>query len=575
MAEGTNKFFEFNDDDALGRLNSVDTGKVEIEISDDEKLKTLQVNRLVALHSPQAGNFLIGMVTKILRTQKQRPSSNSLLPQNEDNFIEVNSAEVSLVGTFMRTHEGKANVFLRSLQTVPSIDACCFRIEGDDLTQFMASVAVSTEGGSQLEIGTYSLGENAKALLNGDRFFQRHALIVGSTGSGKSWATAHMLEQISQLPNANAILLDLHGEYGPIQGNGIQHFKVAGPQDLTTEENDSSILYLPYWLLSSEAMLSLFVDRSDQNAPNQAMIMDREIVRLKGESVGDNEIFTIDSPLPFNIKCLLEELERLDIEMVPSAKAGTEKQGLYHGKLSRLIQRLANKHKDRRLRFLFNVDHTLEKKWLSGFCGLLFSSNEDKPGIKIIDFSEVPSDILPLAVSLLAQIGFAIQQWTPQKKRHPIALLCDEAHLYMPDNPKVDSAQLTSLNIFERIAKEGRKYGLALVVISQRPSEVNRTVLSQCNNFVVMRLTNESDQEIIQRLLPESIGKIPDVLPVLDIGEALVVGDACMLPTRIRISRPQNKPESGSMDFWAEWSKPQRDEAVGEAVANWLRQSSR
>ena len=136
-----------------------------------------------------------------------------------------------------------------------------------------------------------------------------------------------------------------------------------------------------------------------------------------------------------------------------------------------------------------------------------------------------------------------------------------------------DSADDISLDIFERIAKEGRKYGVSLVVISQRPSEVNKTMLSQCSNFVSMRLTNAEDQGVIKRLLPDSLGGFSDILPTLDTGEALVVGDASLLPSRIRIDEPLNKPNSGTVNFWDEWQKPAKGKRLQIAVGNWRKQN--
>ena len=196
-------------------------------------------------------------------------------------------------------------------------------------------------------------------------------------------------------------------------------------------------------------------------------------------------------------------------------------------------------------------------------------------GIKIVDFSEVPSDVLPLMVSLLARIVFTTAQWTPASDRHPIAVMCDEAHLYLPDQSNASAADAVALDIFERIAKEGRKYGVGLVIISQRPSEVNRTVLSQCNNVIAMRLSNGDDQNVIKRLLPDSLGSFGDLLPVLDIGEALVVGDASLLPTRIRVAEPRHKPDSQTIGFWDRWNDPEPIDVTAQSVRAWRRQSMR
>jgi hypothetical protein len=155
----------------------------------------------------------------------------------------------------------------------------------------------------------------------------------------------------------------------------------------------------------------------------------------------------------------------------------------------------------------------------------------------------------------------------------PVALFCDEAHLYVPERTEANAVSEAGLRSFERIAKEGRKYGVGLVVISQRPAEVNRTVLSQCNNFVAMRLSNAEDQAVIKRLLPDSLGGFAELLPILDIGETIVVGDASMLPSRIRVTEPTTKPISATVDFWDEWSKKQATQGISVAVEALRRQS--
>ena len=544
----------------------------------------MQVNRLVALQSSRAGEYLIGVVQKIVRSMKEardigEPDSDEEMSQFEENIVRV-----ALIGTHIDRKGTDQNIFRRTLETVLEIDANCFSIEGETLTAFMRVIARVASEGQKLTIGSYTLDENAIAYLNGNKFFQRHAIVVGSTGSGKSWTTARILEQVAELPNANALVFDLHGEYRPLIGGGIRHFRIAGPGDLDKATSlTEGVVYLPFWLLGYEAMISMFVDRSDQNAPNQAMLMSRTVTEAKRAFLTDGnhqdilDNFTIDSPVPFDLDGAVVELNRLNAQMVPGS-SGREKQGPYFDKLSRLIARLENKITDRRLGFLFRGGADTQKfGWLENLCGTLLGGTQDQPtkkgGVKIVDFSEVPSDILPLIVSLVARLVFSLQQWTPAGKRHPVALFCDEAHLYIPERAQGDSASEISISIFERIAKEGRKYGVGLVVISQRPSEVNRTVLSQCNNLVAMRLTNAEDQGVVRRLLPDSLGGFSDLLPILDTGEALVVGDASLLPSRIRITEPTAHPNSGTVDFWDEWSKSTAVGGVPEAVSGWRKQT--
>jgi hypothetical protein len=373
----------------------------------------------------------------------------------------------------------------------------------------------------------------------------------------------------------------MHGEYASMAGDGFARLRVAGPGDIEAGKGlADGVLHLPYWLMSYEALVSMFVDRTDQNAPNQAMVMSRTIVEAKThflEAGGHKEVlanFTIDSPVPFAIDRVLAELNRLNVEMVAGARG--DKQGDFHGKLSRLIQRLEGKCSDRRLGFLFPAPGVADGyPWLDEAVTLLLggrAAKGGKGGVKIIDFSEVPSDILPLIVGMVARMAFLVQQWSAQGARHPIALFCDEAHLYIPQDATSGAAE-NAIATFERIAKEGRKYGVGLVVISQRPAEVNRTVVSQCNNLIAMRLTNGDDQAVVRRLLPDSLGGFGDLLPVLDTGEALVVGDAILLPTRIRIAKPINEPLSGTIEFWDCWAKAAAPSALDKAVESWRRQT--
>jgi len=578
--------FKYKDEEALGAVLSVDTAMVIIKVADLDRLRRMQVNRLVVLQSSKAGQHLIGVVQKITRSSVEQELSvkeegapveiETLMPQ-------LNLVRVSLIGTLIDKVGTKINVFRRTLETVPEIDAKCFAVEGEVLTSFMRVVANVADEGQKLSLGHYTLDEDAEAYLNGNKFFQRHAIIVGSTGSGKSWTTARVLEQAAILPSVNALVLDLHGEYAPMGGDGIKHYRVAGPGDLGNKQGlNDGVLYLPYWLLGYEALISMFVDRSDQNAPNQAMIIAREVVKMKKKFLEEKkasaliENFTIDSPVPFSMDELFAELNRLNTEMVQGARS--EKQGDFHGKLSRMIARLENKRTDRRLGFLFqSPTEANELSWLNELSRKFIAGtslqSDKKGGVKIIDFSEVPSDILPLIVSLVARLTFSLQQWTSLDKRHPIALFCDEAHLYIPLRSEGDAANEVSIKIFEKIAKEGRKYGVGLVIISQRPSEVNHTVLSQCNNLVAMRLTNAEDQTVVRKLLPDSLGGFGDVLPILDTGEALVVGDASLLPSRVRVKEPNSKPNSGTVEFWDRWSKESCEDGITDAVESWRKQN--
>ncbi len=572
---------EYKPQESLGTVKTVDTANVVVSVSNLELLRQLQVNRLVALQSSKPGQHLIGMVQKITRqanvVECADEVEDALLMRNE-----VNLVRIALIGTLIDQVGKSQNVFRRTLETVPEIEAECYPIEKSRLTLFMKVLSnLGANEKNKLSLGTYTLDEDAEAFLNGNKLFQRHAVVVGSTGSGKSWTTARLIEQIAELPQANAVLFDIHGEYKTLTHKGIRQLRIAGPGDNTSGLAEG-VIHLPYWLLGYEDMIAMLLDRSDQNAPNQAMIFSRSVLAAKRaylERAKARELladFTIDSPVPYEIGEVISELQQLDSEMVEGSRG--QKQGEFYGKLSRFLIRLENKITDRRLSFLFGgKSDTKELKWLETLARLLMCGSLDQEnkegGVKIIDFSEVPSDILPLIAGLVARLIFSIQQWTPSKSRHPIAIFCDEAHLYMPSVTGSDAISSAGLRTFERIAKEGRKYGLGLIVISQRPSEVSRTVLSQCSNFIAMRLSNAEDQLVVKRLLPDSLGGFTELLPVLDVGEALVVGDASLLPARVRIAKPVNHPNSLTVEFWDMWSKETKIQAISLAVHSLRRQS--
>lgn len=578
--------FSFSSTDKIGSVFSVDTATIIVRVSDIEKLKKMQVNHLIAVQSSKAGQHLIGIINKITRKASEEEAVDEHLMSPVTFLLTENTIKVSLIGTLLDKDGSSDNVFKRTLDTVPEIEADCFPLSGENLTNFMKSISSVDSYDVPLSLGKYSIDEQAEAFLDGNRFFQRHAVIVGSTGSGKSWCVAKLIEQIAKLPMANCILFDIHGEYSgkDFVADGIQHLRIATPADLGKKGClDENILMLPYWLLTYEEMLAMLLDRSDSNAPNQAMIFSKTVFSEKERFLKDNghDAFsgqiTIDSPVPYKLDNVLEELTDLDNKMVPGARAGSEKQGAFNGKLTRFIQRLEAKRQDKRLGFMFQIsDEELEFDWLGKLCCRLMNgsnTNDKNAGIKIIDFSEVPSDILPLIIGLVGRLIFSIQQWAEIGNRHPIALLCDEAHLYIPERITQDSMSELGLKNFERIAKEGRKYGVSLIVISQRPSEVNRTVLSQCNNFISLRLSNAEDQSVIKRLLPDNLVGLTDILPVLDVGEALVVGDASLLPTRIHIDKPTLRPQSATIKFWEEWSKSDISQDIESAVLGLRKQS--
>jgi len=574
--------FAFDASHSLGKVRAVDTRRVNVQVNTDEDLRKARVGQLVALSLPGAiEEWLIGIIEKVIKTPVL--DEQEVLPENSETEevaavlpreSVLNTVQLTLVGTVGLTIDNRPR-FSRSLVQVPEIDGTCHILRDAQLQAFMNLLSAEGRTDHSLEIGRYTIDENAKAYLDGNKLFQRHASLLGSTGSGKSWTVASVLEQASKLPSANLIVFDLHGEYREL--SYARRLRIPGPEELG--KTDTSLLFLPYWLLNAEELQAMFIDRSEFSAHNQVMAFQDTVVAEKKktlEGLKKTEVlnaFTLDSPIPFQISNVLKELERLNTEMVPGS-GGKDKQGPFYGQFSRLLVRLNSKVSDKRYGFLFQApdgEHRYDA--MAEMVKRLMDYSEDKAQIKVIDFSEVPADVLPVIVGLVARIIYQVQFWTDRDKRRPMALVCDEAHLYLPKKDGKNPVEQRAIENFEKIAKEGRKYGVALLIVSQRPSDVSSTILSQCNNVIALRLSNGDDQATVKRLMPESLEGLMDTLPILDIGEALVVGDAVLLPSRIRIHPLSEKPLSATVDFWDEWSKKPELPDFAKAVENMRRQN--
>ena len=577
------QLFSFAEDDLLGSVTHVDTEQIIVEIENPLIMSRISVGNLVAIETGKHHELLISLIDKVTRKYVDDFDDS----EEEIDEIMISSADyvkVSIIGTYHSVFGSSHDVFKRGVDTFPQIESKCYCITGTNLQNFMNVLSRNIATDKRLKIGSFMMDSSADAVLDGNKFFQRHAAILGSTGSGKSWCIANILEKASTLQHANIIVFDMHGEYVKLASGAhpiAERYRIAGPGDL--ENPSADILFLPYWLLNREELLSMILDRSDSNAPNQASRFTLHIRELKAQTLtreGKTDVlktFTVDSPIPFFMSDLLKLLKDDDTRK-GFGKNGTAVKGEWEGKLTRFISRLEAKLDDKTYGFMFQpVAEIQNYTWLSEMLCKLLGYFDDSPGIKIIDFSEVPSDVLPVVTGTLARLLYNIQFWMEPAMRIPFTLICDEAHLYLPIKDEADAVQKQALYNFERIAKEGRKYGVSILAVSQRPADVSKTILSQCNNFVVLRLTNEKDKGVIRNLLPDSLRSTIEFLPLLDVGEALVVGDAILLPSKILLDKPSenHQPVSATKDFWDEWDarKPNND-AVAKAVES-LRSQSR
>lgn len=388
--------------DQIGRVVSVDTSRVLINVSDSVLLTSIGVGQLLAIKGTTQQEFLIAITEKVTRTLGLELSPEAETGDDESlSTVPRDLMRAALVGTFRSVEGEKKNTFKRGADSFPQIDRDCYVISGSNLQRFMGILGQEIPEDERLLLGRFVADRSAVAIANGDKFFQRHAAILGSTGSGKSWAVALILERASKLKFPNIIVMDMHGEYAPLadkdKGGFAKRYRIAGPGDLDKPKDD--VLFLPYWLLNRDEMLSMILDRSDQNAPNQASRFTSHVRQLKQDfldSVKKLEVkktFTVDSPIPYQMKDLLSRLGADNTAKGVSSSTGKPITGDLENKLTRFISRLEAKLEDRRYGFMFtpSID-ALNYDWLSQQLVKLLGTS-DGAGIKIIDFSEVPSDV--------------------------------------------------------------------------------------------------------------------------------------------------------------------------------------
>lgn len=422
--------------------------------------------------------------------------------------------------------------------------------------------------------------------VNGNKFFNKHIAIVGSTGSGKSHTLATIVQKaVSEkagdftINNSHVIVFDIHSEY-----------RSAFPN---ANFIDVSSLVLPYWMLNAEELEEFFIDTeaNDHNQRNvfkEAVLQDRR-AKFTGPS-GDAQRIHLDSPLPFDIQEVLKyaiakNTERLETGEVYAAsnkeKAGQPKfeNGSLHSKLTNFINRLESKINDSRLEF-FLGDRSKSITFEQTLASLLGYSASNKSNVTIIDLSGVPFEVLSITVSLISRLifeyGYIYKRLrcanNPNEKVNndvPILLVYEEAHKYVP-NSELSKYRASKTSI-ERIAKEGRKYGVTLLLASQRPSEISETIFSQCSNFIAMRLTNPVDQGYVKKLLPDSLGTLIDKMTSLRQGEALLVGESIVLPSIVQIDRCNPAPSSNDIPYWELWKEEWRDMNIEAIKAEWYR----
>jgi len=402
--------------------------------------------------------------------------------------------------------------------------------------------------------------------LDPSNLFGRHLAILGQSGSGKSWGVTTLLQRaIETMPRAHVILLDLHGEYVWRDDDGKTHSAFA-PQ--TLRYFDARDLEIPYWLLTYSELIDLLIDHNDPKAATQKAFLREVLLALRKKSNPDMEgiQISIDSPVHFSMVELYQQFKRANEQTSDFGKT----KGPLFGQFDEFLIKLQSRFNDVRYDFLFKPKKRRSSDTLPQLLRDFVGLGEEKAQITVVDFSSVPFDVRPMVTAQIGRLAFEFNYWNSRSDEFPILLVCEEAHNYIPreEGTQYDGARKS----MERIAKEGRKYGVGLAVVSQRPAEVSETVLAQCGNYVCFRVTNPADQEYIRALVPDAEGDLVNILSALGRGEVLALGEAIPIPTRLRMFKPDPVPNSHNVDYYKQWREGPEDIDVEGIVMRWRKQ---
>ena len=412
--------------------------------------------------------------------------------------------------------------------------------------------------GAVVQLGQHVGSGGTPCLADLNELLGKHTAVLGSTGAGKSGTVAAIIHSILERGDKNLyekwkpriIILDPHGEYG------------TAFADHTKLSSDDGTLTLPYWLLNFQETVALLIGKTEFVATSQANIVKIALIAAREEGAQklglDASSITVDSPVPYKLSTFKA---KVDVDKPSQAS----KQDSHNS----ILQKLEVLMTDARLRFMmteWNDDGN------DPFPVVIRQLTGDGPQPRIVDLSGVPNEVAGVSSAVIARTLFNLKIWQtqPERESDPVLLVCEEAHRYVPNRGEAqyEAAQ----EAIRRIAKEGRKYGVGLLLVSQRPSEVEATVLSQCNSWIVLRITNDADREHVRSILPDSMSGLTKMLSGLRRQEAIFVGQAAMLPSRILIRdlKPEQLPKSNDIDFDKGWQNDATPDAhIQEVVKRW------
>ncbi len=442
---------------------------------------------------------------------------------------------------------GKIYNFRRGVTRYPFPDAQVFPASSEDMRQLYAA-----DDRANIEIGTVYPTNDVRGALYIDAMLGKHFALLGSTGTGKSTSAALILHKICELaPQGHIVMIDPHGEYSAA-------FKTNGAL------YDVSNLNMPYWLMNFEEHCEVFLTTHGNERQVDADILSKCLLAARSKSRVAEGIakLTVDSPIPY----LLSDLtQMLQAEMGKLDKASD------NAPYMRIKTKVEEIKSDPRYTFMFSGMMVADN--MANFLARVFRLPGDGRPISIIDVSGVPSDITSVVVAVLSRMVFDYAIWSRNEPQRPILLVCEEAHRYVPNERNADKSSIGK--ILGRIAKEGRKYGVSLGLITQRPSDLAEGVLSQCGTIIAMRLNNERDQAFVKAAMPEGARGFLDTIPALRNRECIVCGEGVSIPIRVAMDNLEESKRPASSDplFSELWQQTGgEEEIINRVVHRWRAQ---
>jgi uncharacterized protein len=534
-----------------------DQGRVPTVTIGDEDILVGQIGSYVAIRQNDVN--IVAIVTRM--TEQEALAAPTIETPGEDTArlpFAKRIARLTPIGSLR--DDGQ---FDRGVGRYPTTGAEVHAIGSTDIAKMFERF--QSKGFS---VGTVATHPSLKVCLDPSNLFGRHFAILGQTGSGKSWTVAALVQRtVAVMPRAHIIILDLHGEYCWKREDGSRHYAFA---DTIVRHVDARELEIPYWLMTYAELCDLLIEHSEREATNQTAFFRDSL--LEGRQAENSSAtpplglprVTVDTPIYFSLDDVITKVRAKNVERVGN------RQGPMFGDFDRFLMRIESKLNDTRYDFLLKPTKRNSSASLSAMLRDFVGIGVQQAAVPVIDLSSVPSDVRPTVAAQIGRLAFEFNYWNPKYREFPILLMCEEAHAYIP---RASESQFAgSRKSMERIAKEGRKYGVGLAVVSQRPHEVSETVLAQCGTFICLRITNPDDQAYVRSLVPESEGDLVNVLAGLGRGEALVLGEAVPLPTRLQFDKPNPTPNSDDVDFYTKWREGLTDLDVDAVVKRWRSQ---